>query len=331
MKIIVLKGGISSEREVSLVSGKIIADTLRENGHKVLELDTVLPMEQLHHNLVATEEHVKKGNLNLLKVLQHESLQNCDFVFNALHGGEGENGEVQSLLMMHGMKFNGSDSTGCAISMDKIISKLIFERYNIPTPKWEHFNRGKNETIDEMIHEIEKNLEYPIVVKPANEGSTVGLTIVEKSDNLDAAIRLSLKYSKEILVEEFIPGRELTVAILDDKALPIVEIIPKHEIYDYECKYEDGMSEYQTPAPMSAELTKAIQEFSVIGFKALKCSGYARMDLRLSPDNKPYFLELNALPGMTSHSLVPKAGKAAGMSFPELLDKIIETGLRNGK
>ncbi|MBN2279649.1 MAG: D-alanine--D-alanine ligase [Candidatus Marinimicrobia bacterium] len=331
MNIIVLKGGISSEREVSLVSGKIIADTLRENQHQVTEIDTVLPMEQLEKKLDTTENHLRRGNSNLLKLLHHDLFRNCDFVFNALHGGEGENGEVQSLLMMHGMKFNGSDSTGCAISMDKIISKLIFERYNIPTPKWEHFNRGKEETIEEMVRDIEKNLAYPVVVKPANEGSTVGLTIVNQPEKLTDAIHFSRKFSKEVLVEEFIPGRELTVALLDNRALPVVEIIPKHQIYDYECKYADGMSEYLSPAPLPQELTRRIQAYSLLGFKALKCSGYGRMDLRLSPDNKPYFLELNALPGMTSHSLVPKAAKAAGIPFSELLEIIIETGLRNGR
>ena len=329
MKIVVLKGGISSEREISLVSGSIIAEALRVNGHKVVELDTILPIEQLHIKIKITEDHLENGNLNLLKLLQHSTLQRCDFIFNALHGGEGENGEVQSLLLMHNFKFNGSDSTGCAIAMDKIISKLIFERYNIPTPKWEHFNRGKEETIDEMIIEIVKNLKFPVVVKPANEGSTVGLSVVYEKNQLKKALKLSLKYCKEILVEEFIPGRELTVAILDKTALPIVEIIPKHEIYDYECKYSDGMCQYNTPADIEPELTKQIQKLSYIGFKALKCSGYARMDLRLSDDNKPYFLELNTLPGMTSHSLVPKAAKAAGIEFSDLLEKIIETGLQN--
>ena len=331
MKITLLKGGVSSERDVSLVSGRMISETLQNNGHKVVELDTVLPIEQLHIKMEATQENIAKGNANLLSLLQHQTIQNCDFIFNALHGGEGENGEVQSLLMMHNFKFNGSDSTGCAIAMDKIISKLIFERYSIPTPKWEHFNRGKDETIPEMIAEVVAKLEFPVVVKPANEGSTVGLTIVKEETKLDAAILYSLDFCREILVEEFIPGRELTVAILDGETLPIVEIIPKHEIYDYECKYTDGMSNYQCPADISPELTKEIMNLSIIGFKALKCSGYGRMDLRLSPDNKPYFLELNTLPGMTSHSLVPKAAKAASITFENLIEKIIETGLKNGK
>lgn len=331
MKIVLLKGGISSEREVSLESGSIIAENLRNSGHKVIELDTVLPMDQLHIKMTATEEHIRDGNRNLISLLQHPTIQNCDFVFNALHGGEGENGEVQSLLQMNEFKFNGSDSTGCAIAMDKVSSKLIFERYNIPTPKWEHFNRGRQETIAEMIDDIVKNLNFPVVVKPANEGSTVGLSIVNKQEDLEEAIRFSMKYCLEILVEEFIPGRELTVAIIDDKALPIVEIIPKHEIYDYECKYTDGMSEYACPAEIDDALTEEIQKLSVIGFRALKCSGYGRMDLRLNNDNKPYFLELNTLPGMTSHSLVPKAAKAAGITFEELLEQIIETGLSNVK
>ncbi len=331
MKLVVLKGGISSEREISLISGEIIAHTLRKNGHDVIELDTVLPITQLDSETEAAEQDIRNGNLNLLSLLQENIIRKSDFIFNALHGGEGENGEVQSLLMMNGLKFNGSDSTGCAIAMDKIISKLIFERYGIPTPKWEHFNRGKEETIDEMIYEITQNLDFPVIVKPANEGSTVGLSVVKEKKDLIKAIKFSMEFCKEILVEEFIPGRELTVAILSDRALPIVEIIPKHEIYDYACKYTDGLCNYKVPAEISPELTKEIQDLSVIGFRALKCSGYGRMDLRLSPDNKPYFLEINALPGMTSHSLVPKAAAAAGIEFSQLLEEIIETGLKNGK
>ncbi len=331
MNIVVLKGGISSEREISLESGAIIANTLRENGHKVIEIDSVLPMEQLDRKIDVTKQHIIDGNRNLLQILNHDIFRKSDFIFNALHGGEGENGEVQSLLMMHGYTFNGSDSTGCAIAMDKIISKLIFERYHIPTPKWEHFNRGKNETMTEMIEAVTKNLAYPVVVKPANEGSTVGLSVVNEEKNIESAINLSLKYCKEILVEEFIPGRELTVGLLDDMAMPVLEIIPKHEIYDYECKYTDGMSQYKVPAEIPENVAKEIQRLSVLGFKALKCAGYARMDLRLSVDNNPYFLELNALPGMTSHSLVPKAAQAEGFSFSQLLEKIIEAGQNNGK
>jgi D-alanine-D-alanine ligase len=328
MKIVVLKGGISSEREISLISGSIIAKSLRNNGHNVVELDTVLPIEQLHKKIEVTDDFIKNGNRNLISLLQHSSLQNNDFIFNALHGGEGENGEVQSLLQMFDFKTNGSDSTGCAIAMDKVSSKLIFERYKIPTPKWEHFNRGKNETIAEMVEDVVKNLKFPVVVKPSSEGSTVGLSIVEKAGDLEQAFQLSLKYCKEILVEEFIPGRELTVSILNDEALPILEIIPKHRIYDYECKYADGMSEYRCPADLDEQLAAKIKELSVIGFRALKCSGYGRMDLRLSEDNDPYFLELNTLPGMTSHSLLPKAALTANINFETLLEKIIETGLK---
>jgi len=330
MKIVVLKGGVSSEREVSLNSGKIIADTLIENGHDVICLDTVLPFEQINTNIKVTKNHIKNGNSNLIDLLRHQEVLKTEFIFNALHGGSGEDGQVQGLLQLMNYKFNGSSSEGCAIAMDKVVSKLLFERYNIPTPNWQHFNRGNTNTISEMIDISCKNLTFPMVVKPSNEGSTMGLTIVDKKEELHKAIDFALSFNSEIIIEDFIAGRELTATIIDNIVYPLIEIIPKHEIYDYECKYSHGMSAYRVPEDLNSDVIDLINDLSLVGLKALKCSGYGRMDIRLSLDNIPYFLEFNTLPGMTDTSLVPKSANKAGISFNQLLEKIIETGLNNG-
>lgn len=329
MKIVVLMGGTSSEREVSLSSGRNIAAALSRRGHEVILLDTVLPMEQRQKALPVTENHVRNGDVNLVYLLTDREVQTADFIFSALHGGSGENGVVQGLLQTLGFRFNGSSAEGCAIAMDKVITKMIFEKNDIPTPQWMYFERKNGLDYSAIETAIERNFSFPLVIKPGHEGSTVGLTIVEKREQIQPAIDEALKYNSVFLVEEYIAGRELTVAILGEQALPIVEIRPRHGIYDYECKYVSGMSEYQVPAELDARLAEQIREQSVRAFHLLRCSGYGRMDLRLSNDRQPFFLEMNTLPGMTATSLVPKAAKAIGLSFEELLEEIIRLGLRD--
>jgi len=331
MKIVVLMGGTSSEREVSLSSGKNIAEALKRNSHDVILLDSVLPISQLENPQPATAQDIRDGDKNLVHLLIEPVVKSADFIFSALHGGSGENGVVQGILQTLGYKFNGSSAEGCAIAMDKVVSKMIFEKNGIPTPKWRYFERNGGLNYPEITAAILNGFRLPIVVKPGHEGSTMGLTIVEKPEQLKAAIEKALKYNSVFLVEEYIPGRELTVAVLGDKALPVVEIRPKHGIYDYECKYTNGMSEYIVPADIDNDLAKQIQNFTVDAFNLLRCSGYGRMDLRLSNDNKPWFLEMNTLPGMTSTSLVPKAARAIGLSFEELLEEIVRIGLKNNE
>jgi len=327
MRIVVLMGGTSSEREVSLSSGKNIAIALKENGHDVLLIDTVLPIEQLQSDIKASPIMIKNGDRNLLNLLMVPEIQSADFVFSALHGGTGENGVIQGILQTFNHKFNGSDAEGCAIAMDKVITKMIFEKNGISTPEWLYFKRDGDINYDRITHQIIEKFNLPVVIKPGHEGSTVGLTIVKQADEIRSAIDLALQYNSVFLVEEYISGRELTVAVLGDQALPVVEICPRHGIYDYECKYTSGMSEYHVPADINDALAKSIQTDSVRAFKLLHCAGYGRMDLRLSEENKPYFLEMNTLPGMTSTSLVPKAAKAIGMNFNQLLEEIISLGI----
>mgnify|MGYP002682113429 FL=1 len=326
MKIAVLMGGVSSEREVSLSSGRNIVAALRENGHEVLALDTVLPIEQLSQNIQPTGEHLQKGEENLICLLSEATVRAVDFVFNALHGGSGENGVVQSLLEIMGYKYNGSDHEGCAIAMDKIVSKMIFEGIGIRTPEWISFDLKVGYDPVAIQEEILRKIEPPLVIKPAHEGSTVGLSIVKEVAGIQPAIATAFKYNRALLVERYIPGREITIAILGEMALPLVEIRPKHGIYDYECKYTSGMSEYIVPALVDEKIVKQIQEQALVAFKALRCSGYGRFDLRLTDEGEAFFLEFNTLPGMTATSLVPKAAKAIGMNFNALLEKIIEIG-----
>jgi len=211
--------------------------------------------------------------------------------------------------------------------MDKIMSKILFEDNNVPTPKWFHFKKGEH-TTEEVNYLIEERFGYPAVVKPNDQGSTVGLTICKTSDQLAEAIHNAFEYSDRILVEEYISGREVTVAVIDDVALPVLEIKPKHGIYDYECKYTSGMSEYIVPAEIHSHISIELQEIAVQACKSLRCEVYARVDFRLRPDNKVYTLEVNTLPGMTSLSLVPKMAKAIGISFEKLVEKIITLSLK---
>mgnify|MGYP000485554341 CR=1 FL=1 len=294
MKVGVLMGGPSEERDVSLSSGKAVAEACRANGFDTTEFP-------FHFN------HRK-----LLHILKKQ-----DIVFNALHGGIGENGKIQAWMNENGIPNTGSGPESSALCMDKEKSKSIATRNNIPTPKWEML----------LSTDERSTLPIPFVVKPNDQGSTVGLTIVHNESEIVPAIIEAFAHGDLVMVEEYIHGRELTVTVLGDKAYPIVEIRPSHELYDYECKYTPGMSQYICPAEIPEKLTKSIQHDTELIFKALGCDVYARADYLLDENGQYYFLEMNTLPGMTSTSLVPKSVKATGMSFDELIKKIIELSL----
>ena len=294
MKVGVLKGGPSEERDVSLSSGKAVAEACRANGFDTTEF----PFHFDHRKLL----HILKKQ---------------DIVFNALHGGIGENGKIQAWMNENGIPNTGSGPESSALCMDKEKSKSIATRNNIPTPKWEML----------LSTDERSTLPIPFVVKPNDQGSTVGLTIVHNESEIVPAIIEAFAHGDLVMVEEYIHGRELTVTVLGDKAYPIVEIRPSHEIYDYECKYTPGMSQYICPAEIPEKLTKSIQHDTELIFKALGCDVYARADYLLDENGQYYFLEMNTLPGMTSTSLVPKSVKATGMSFDELIKKIIELSL----
>lgn len=324
LNIILLVGGTSTERYISKLSSKSIYNALLKLGHNVVLLDPAYGDNQPAEpeKFFDEKDCGEISNSNYIKCFNRKEFDSADLVFLGLHGKWGEDGTVQAILDLKGVKYTGSKTLASAVTMDKILSKILFDEYNIPTPKWFSF-RNDEMTTEDVVTKIESEIAYPAIIKPNDQGSTVGLSVCRKRDDVKNALLLAKDYSEKILVEEFIPGRELTVGIIGDTALPVLEIKPKHEIYDYECKYTSGMSEYIVPADIPNEISKQLQEVSLKAFKALECEGYARIDFRLSPDNKFYLLEINTLPGMTSLSLVPKMAKAVGMSFEELIDKII--------
>jgi len=295
-KIAVLMGGASSEREVSLSSGKAMFAASAALGYDAISVE------------------FKDDILSHL-----DTLKSVDIVLIALHGGIGENGRIQGMFESLGIRYTGSDALSSAICMDKHISKLLAEDVGIATPRWKRIRKGQS---------IYKNeFDYPFVVKPNSEGSTIGLTIVHNENDYDSAVEEAFKYDDEILIEEFISGKEITVSIVGEDVLPIIEIRPEHGLYDYECKYTKGMTEYICPAELNEDLTKRIKQTAFEVYKLLKCRHYGRVDLRLDNNNQHWFLELNTLPGMTDTSLVPKAAKATGISFEQLIGKIIKQSL----
>ena len=355
-------GGTSAERDVSLASGVRVAEALRSHGHDVLSVDTAHGIlsasdEQalLSGKVVKTippdVQALVRLNAQLPGTLR--SLPQTDVLFLALHGGQGEDGTLQALLDLTGVPYTGSGHLASALAMDKDLSKHLFRAAGVPTADWRMApisgigNResgigtsGKREAGSgrslaslgtgrerSFSDEVERKLGLPVIVKPSKQGSTVGLSIVREIGALWDAIDEAAKYDDEVMVEQFIPGRELTVGILGDEALPVGEIIPVHEIYDYECKYTSGMAREIFPADLTAEETRTIQDLARRAFRALKLRGYARIDFRMSPDGVFYCLEANTLPGMTALSLIPQAAAAVGISFPELCDRIVRLAL----
>ncbi|MEJ2542807.1 MAG: D-alanine--D-alanine ligase, partial [Calditrichaceae bacterium] len=327
MKIVVLMGGDSSEREVSLVSGDQVAKALTENGHEIIKIDpSATKTEQTELN--QTDKHwigieypdtatlpLHRGSLYTKNILIIKRLK-VDAVFNALHGGNGENGIIQGMLDASEIPYSGSGRIASMIAMEKDLTKFFFESNQLPVPKGIVFTKNSK------ISDIPESIGYPLIVKPNDQGSTIGLHVVEKQSELRSAIEDAFKFSSKLIIEEFIPGREITVAILGNRYLSIVEIKPKHGLYDYECKYTGGMSSYEAPANIEPELTKYIQEISLKAHQVLGCRGYSRVDLRLTEKGEPYILEVNTNPGMTGTSLVPKSAKAVNISFNNLLEQI---------
>ena len=299
MKIGVLFGGASQEREVSLGSGKAIATACKSLGHDVIELDPKNGIDSLFSDI-----------------------EPLDLIFNGLHGGDGENGVIQGFLQYIGKRFTGSQNESSAICMDKRVSKALVHRKKILTPNWISIDKEEEIPMDHGI-------KYPLIVKPNDQGSTIGLTIVKNDKELEGAVNLARKYSNIVLIEAFVSGREITVSIIGNKAYPIVEIIPSNDLYDYECKYTKGMTTYLCPADLTDELTLKIQNIALNIYKLLGCRHYSRVDFILDEELTPWFLEVNTLPGMTETSLIPKSVHAAGMDFKMLIKTIIEESLKD--
>jgi D-alanine-D-alanine ligase len=327
-------GGTSSERDVSLASGLRIAEALRTRGHEVQVIDTARgPVTQSDEQRMLASGVVKQrppspselARMNAESVAETAARLpvrgDCDVAFLALHGGRGEDGTIQALLDLAGVAYTGSGHLPSALAMDKDLSKHLFRAHGVGTADWLMATERESPP-DESI--VERALGWPVIVKPSKQGSTVGLSIVKEPSALRAAIADAFEHDDEVMIEQFVAGRELTVGILGGEALPVGEIIPKHEIYDYECKYTAGMADELFPAPLTAAQTAAVQDEARRAFAALKLGGCARIDFRMNDGGAFFCLEANTLPGMTATSLIPQAAAAAGMPFPELCERIAE-------
>ena len=309
MRIVVLMGGTSPEREISLRTGAGIHRALVALGHDATTLDT----------------GTTAGDLAaLVRAIPGDA----DLAFVALHGGDGENGTIQALLEIAQLPYTGSGVLSSALAMDKAMSKRIFLQEGIPTPEW--IERWAPEDETQAWHpeirdeEISRLGGYPLIVKPNDQGSTVGITRVDGPGDIVAAAELARKYGRLVLVERFIEGRELTVSVLNGRALPVVEIIPEGGWYDYEHKYTAGATRYECPAALPSDVSARLLALGLKAYRSLRCEGVARVDFRLDPKNEPYCLEVNTVPGMTETSLVPKSAAAVGMSYEDLVREIVD-------
>lgn len=337
MKILLLAGGSSSENRVSLNTGAAIFEALKRLGHDVLPIDPATGRSligadgafQIELPPGSTTTLATSGSRALTAALSSPAYRDINLVFIALHGGEGENGTIQALLDLSGIRYTGSGMAASAIAMNKAVSKRLFQSASIPTPNWQLYRLGEAWSIARIVSDIETRFAPPIIVKPNDGGSTVGLTKVKEFARLTEAVECSAKESREILVEQFVAGREMTVAVIDGEPLPVVEIRPKNELYDYEAKYTKGKSEYLAPAPIDDSTARTLQEYGRLAFELVGARGLARIDFILAADGTPYCLEVNTLPGMTNLSLAPMAAKCVGMSFDQLIERIILAALRD--
>jgi D-alanine-D-alanine ligase len=327
MRITVLLGGTSSERDVSLASGLRIVDALRSRGHQVTPFDPAVGVIGAEQELAMRTGQLMQTappDPETLRALEQGSfiptlgtqteIRQAELIFLALHGGFGEDGTIQAMLDMVGATYTGSGHLASALAMDKDLSKHLFRAAGVSTADW-LMAPATEDRVAEVVG-------FPAIVKPSKQGSTVGLTLVRDPARLQEAVDEAFRHDDEVMIEQFIPGRELTVSVIGDEALPVGEIIAKHEIYDYECKYTAGMATEVFPADLTAVQAEEIQSLAVAAFRALKLSGYARIDFRMTSAGEFSCLEANTLPGMTALSLFPQAAQAAGMSFEDLCERI---------
>ncbi len=331
LKVLVLAGGNSSERAVSLTSARAVTEALQRNGYSVMAIDSASGQTLLDDSgrfmLKADDKSLSKlgveapQSLVISKTLDKKEYKNIDLVFIALHGGAGEDGTIQAILDLAGIKYTGSRMLASALAMNKAMSKKLAVSENIPTPKWLLFEKGKLKSVD-PTRQILREFPLPLIVKPNNSGSTVGLTLVKEAARIKPALETAFKEGIQAVVEQYIKGREVTCSVLNGTPLPIVEIIPKNELYDYQCKYTKGMSQYICPAEIDEKVADLIMKYAARMYEQIGCRGLARVDFILDKDNKPWFLEVNTIPGMTELSLAPMAAKASGIDFDELIRRI---------
>lgn len=354
MKIVVLAGGISTERDVSLSSGAMIYRALRERGHQAVLLDVYLgyrwedetlaealpghnpekvfglekdwakelgKIEEKNPDIEQIKAMRPDGNKNFFGPNVIPICQAADVVFMALHGENGENGKIQACFDLMGITYTGTDYLSSAISMNKGISKELFGAYGIPTPQGFHLKKGELERMS-----LSK-VQFPCIVKACSGGSSVGVAIAHSEDDYEAALEEAFSYDDEVIIEQYISGREFSVGVMDGKALPVIEIAPLTGFYDYKNKYQPGATVETCPADLPENKTAELQKYAEMVFVALRLQNYARMDFRMNENGEIFCLEANTLPGMTPISLLPQEAKAVGMDFGDLCERILESAL----
>lgn len=341
MKIVVLAGGISTERDVSLSSGTMIYRALKKNGHQAILLDVYLgykgndiegifdkqddwakemgAISEKNPDIAQVKAMRADGDKNFFGPNVIAICQAADAVFMALHGENGENGKIQACFDLMGITYTGTDYVSSALCMNKGISKELFAFYGIQTPQGIRMKKGEQPAMTVAL---------PCVVKACCGGSSVGVCIVQSKEQYQAALEEAFRYDDEVVVEQYIKGREFSVGVMDGKALPIIEIAPLQGFYDYKNKYQAGSTIETCPAELAADKTKEMQEMAEKAYVALRLKNYARMDFMMSEDGEIYCLEANTLPGMTPTSLLPQEAAAMGISFEELCEKILATATR---
>lgn len=343
LKVAVLMGGKTPEHEVSLVTGREIVCHLDKRKYKVLPVvisrdghrwQSKSVQEIIRHSPAGVEkaDHKKRIRGGEALLPKGESLPfrlkgKPDVVFIAMHGPFGEDGTVQGMLELAGLPYTGAGILASSLGMNKIMFKKVMEREKIPMAEYFLMERKNKES------KILRNFKLPVVVKPADQGSSVGVSLVRQKKELKRALKEAFKYSPTIIIEKYLPGTEVSCGVLGNEkpvALPVIEIIPKKEFFDYQAKYDETQCDEIVPARISKKLTRQVQELAIRVFRAIDCQGLGRVDMILS-GNKPYVLEINTIPGLTPVSLFPKEAAAAGISYRELLDKIISLALERGR
>ena len=311
MKVVVLKGGPSLERQVSLRSGARVEDALQRLGHEVVPIDVAA---------------------DLIERLQADR---PDVVFLALHGRGGEDGTVQELLDIMGIPYTGSGVLACMRSVDKVLTKHLLGEAGLPTPEFFAFSETAFKELGaaDALPAIEERLEFPIVVKPAAQGSALGVKFARTAQDVPAALVAAFSYDSRVLLERHVDGRDVAVSVLDGEALPVVEAVPREEdFYDFEARYEIGRTDFVCPAELSPELTARVQDLAVATYELLGCRGFARVDLMVEDGTgEALVLEVNAIPGLTETSLLPMAAEASGTSFDELIARILDLALATAR
>ncbi len=329
--VAVLMGGVSPERYISFRSGWAVASALEELGYTVVRIDPAHGADGVIESLPPIPDHAPTPEelaqfdpRRYIECVTSTLLADCDCVVNLLHGPYGEDGVMQTLLELCNIPFAGSPSLACRLAMDKARAKLLFTAAGIPTPVWLTLDYGTELTTD-LLTELRQQFPRGLVVKPNRGGSTIGVSIVTSGnfDDIEAALTETWRYDQTALIETYVPGRELTVAIVDDRSLPIIEIVPNDGYYDYTHKYTAGKSSYIVPAELEDTSAEFISMLALSAHRVLGCRGITRVDFRLDDDGQPWCLEINTIPGMTETSLVPKAAAAVGISFHQLCQSLI--------